>query len=405
MADETDASAPQATPEPVQEPADATPEPVPEPAAHVVASHAAGPRRSGWKTALTVIGLVIVVLGAGVGGVLYGRASAPGPDIIVTSEPVVEESAAAEPMPVGTTPTPAPINGPGRVDPSDAPLLPPAVLSAAPGLDDTATVATGYRLVNVGISGAQVAGVLAGALGATGRPVEEDGSWVVGSPGGPMLTVNDDPLFTWAFEDAAALASPVVGEQLEPATAIELTSALLGSIGVDVGSVDWQVDRYLGRTAVTAWQLVGRQRTELGWQVAFDPSGAVLRASGFSAGLEEVPGYPVLGAASAIARSASLPWSLLGAAPAGAPEASPSPPAPPITPLTRPGITVPVSKVTVTAATLGVAQYWQPDGGMLMLPSYELTGDDGSRWSLLAIEEPYVQFLDQPYPSADPSAG
>jgi hypothetical protein len=427
VADETDAAAPSATPDPAAESPDATPEAsaeettdatpeasaeettdaTPEPAVHVVASHAAGPRRSFWKPVLAVIGIVIVVIGAALGGVLYGRASAPGPDIIVTSEPVVEESAAVEPMPVGTLPMPesSAAGEANQSDPSGTLVVPPAILSAAPGLPDTATLASGYRLVNAGISGAQVAGVLAAALGAPGLPVEEDGSWVVGAPGGPMLTVIDDPLFTWTFEDTGVLASPAIGEQLEPATAIELTSALLGSIGVDVASVDWQVDRYFGRTAVTAWQLVSGQRTELGWQVALDPSGAVVQASGFSAGLEEVPGYPVLGAASAIARSSSQPWSLVGASPARVPEVAPSPSASPLTPLARPGISVPVSEVTVTEATLGLAQYWQPDGGMLMLPSYVLSGDDGSRWSLLAVEEPYVQFVDQPYPTADPAAG
>lgn len=414
MTDETDAAAPSATAdpalEPAQEPPVATPEPgqeptveSPEPAQHVVASHAAAPRRSAWKPVLAVIGVIVIVAGAAVGGVLYGRATAPGPDIIVTSEPVVEESAAVEPMPVGVVP--APVNGAGQSGSPDGPVVPPAILSAAPGLSDTATVASGYRLVNAGISGAQVAGVLASALGAAGQPVAEDGSWVVGAPGGPTLTVTDDPLFTWTFEDSAVLASPAIGEQLEPATAIELTSALLGSLGVDVASVDWQVDRYSGRTGVTAWQLVSGQRTELGWQVAFDPSGAVVQASGFSAGLEEVPGYPVLGAASAIARSASQPWSLVGATPARAPEATPSPSTSTLTPLALPGISVPVSEVTVTEATLGLAQYWQPDGGMLMLPSYALSGDDGSRWSLLAVDEPYVQFVDQPYPTADPTAG
>lgn len=410
MTDETDAAAPSATPDPAPEPPVATTDPVPEPpiatpepAAHVVASHAAGPRRSSWKPVLAVIGVIAIVAGAAVGGVLYGRATAPGPDIIVTPEPVVEESAAVEPMPVGALP--APVNGAGQSGSPDDAVVPPAILSAAPGLSDTATVASGYRLVNAGISGAQVAGVLASALGATGQPVAEDGSWVVGAPGGPTLTVTDDPLFTWTFEDSAVLASPAIGEQLEPATAIELTSALLGSIGVDVASVDWQVDRYSGRTGVTAWQLVSGQRTELGWQVAYDPSGAVVQASGFSAGLEEVPGYPVLGAASAIARSTSQPWSLVGATPARAPEATPSPSTSPLTPLALPGISVPVSEVTVTEATLGLAQYWQPDGGMLMLPSYALSGDDGSRWSLLAVDEPYVQFVDQPYPTADPTAG
>ena len=435
MADETDAAAPSATPDPIvedtstvtpepaeepvvvtpepaEEPVVVTPEPAeeplvvtPEPAPHVVASHAAAPRRSGWKVALAVIGIVVVVCGAALGGVLYGRASAPGPDIVVTPEPVVEESAAVEPMPVGTLPMPDSVNGAGQTDPSDDPAVPPAILSAAPGLSDIATVASGYRLVNAGISGAQVAGVLGAALGAAGQPVEQDGSWVVGSPGGPVLTVTDDPLFTWTFDDAGTIASPAAGEQLEPATAIELASALLGSIGVDVASVDWQVDRYFGRTAVTAWQLVSGQRTELGWQVAFDPSGAVVQASGFSAGLEEVPGYPVLGAASAIARSTSQPWSLVGATPARAPESVASPSASPLSPLALPGITVPVSEVAVTEAELGLAQYWQPDGGMLMLPSYVLSGDDGSRWSLLAVDEPYVQFVDQPYPTAAPAAG
>jgi hypothetical protein len=399
VADETDAAAPSTTPEPaVHE--------VPQHAVHEVAKHAAGRRRSAWTTALVVIAVVLVVCGAAVGGVLYGRASAPGPDIIVTPDPVVEESAATEPMPVGTLPMPqAPVAGAPSTEPSDAPVLPPAVLTAAPGLPDTTTVASGYRLVNAGISGAQVAGVLSTAFGASGQPVEEDGAWVVGAPGGPQLTVLDDPLFTWTFEDSAVRASPATGEQLEPATAIELTSALLGSIGIDVASVDWQVDRYFGRTAVTAWQLVGGQRTELGWQVAFDPSGAVVEASGFSAGLEEVPGYPVLGAASAVTRSGSLPWSLVAASPARAPEAVASPSASPLSPLARPGISVPVSEVTVTDAVLGLAQYWQPDGGMLMLPSYVLTGDDGSAWSLLAVDEPYVQFVDQPYPTADPAAG
>ena len=66
---------------------------------------------------------------------------------------------------------------------------------------------------------------------------------------------------------------------------------------------------------------------------------------------------------------------------------------------------MPVTEVTVTEAVLGLAQYWQPDGGMLMLPSYTLTGEDGSRWSLLAVDEPYVQFVDQPYPTAAPAAG
>ena len=104
---------------------------------------------------------------------------------------------------------------------------------------------------------------------------------------------------------------------------------------------------------MTAWQLVGGARTRLAWQVGFDPSGAVVQASGFSAGLEEVPGYPVVGAATrgrALAEPAVV--GLAGAtsdrgrrSESPTPSASPSrrPPAP-----DRPVMTVPVSEVTVS---------------------------------------------------------
>ena len=53
-------------------------------------------------------------------------------------------------------------------------------------------------------------------------------------------------------------------------------------------------------------------------------------------------------------------------------------------------------EIGVTDAELGLAQYWQPDGSVLMLPSYTVTGEDGSTWSVLAVEDEYVQFVDEP---------
>ena len=38
------------------------------------------------------------------------------------------------------------------------------------------------------------------------------------------------------------------------------------------------------------------------------------------------------------------------------------------------------------------------DGSILLLPSYILTGADGSTWSLLAVAESAVRFVTQPYP-------
>ncbi len=377
-------------------------------------AHARGGRSLWWTVAVVLLG-VVVAAGAAFAGVVYGRASAPGPDIVVQSEPVVEESPATEPMPVGPLPiSPSPVpsvvgTGPAALTVTAGAPAWPVVLAAGPGLSDDATSATGYRLVNAGISGAQVAAVLAQTFGSSGQPVEEGDSWVVGAAGTPTLTVRKDPLFTWSFEDPARLGSPAVGEQFEPATAIELTNALLGGIGVDTTTVDWRVDRFSDRTSVTAWQLVAGKRTDLSWRIVFAPDGSVLEASGFSAGIEVVPDYPVIGAVTAIERSRTSPWSALGASPvplAGLEQPTPEASASPGTPAqadgdaSRPVVAVPVTDVTVTGAELGLAQYWQPDGSVLMLPSYLLTGVDGSRWSLIAVDDPYVTFIDQPYPTA-----
>ena len=62
----------------------------------------------------------------------------------------------------------------------------------------------------------------------------------------------------------------------------------------------------------------------------------------------------------------------------------------------QPSLVVPVATIHVTAADLGLAQYWQSDGGMLILPSYVLTADDGSHWSIPAIADQYVRFVPPP---------
>ena len=49
--------------------------------------------------------------------------------------------------------------------------------------------------------------------------------------------------------------------------------------------------------------------------------------------------------------------------------------------------------MTADSADLGVAQYWQPDGSLLILPAYVITASDGSRWSVLAIDGSYVDFV------------
>ena len=228
---------------------------------------------------------------------------------------------------------------------------------------------------------------------------------------GAGVIVTDDPLFTWTFVDPVATAAATSGPAIAQERAQELASALLSRVGVYVANVDWQVDRFFDVTEVTAWQVVSGARTQLSWTAVFGDQGAVVSASGFAAGIEEVPGYPVVGAATAVRRAALPTWAVLGPTPivSSSDEAPPNgTPAPTATSAVgsdgRPSLRVEMSDILVTEAELGLAQFRQPDGDLLILPAYVLTGDDGSRWSLIAVTGDDVNFVDLPYPTADPVA-
>ncbi len=364
-------------------------------------SHAA-PHRSVWPTILTIAGVLIALVAVGAGGVYVGRMTASTPNVVVPTDSASavegDVNVASPYMPVGPLPVPAP--GTFVVTTARVPTTTwPVVLNDVGQLADDAGTAPGYRLVNAGISGAQVASILASTFGATGSVTTTDTGWSVGQTGEPMVTVTSDPLFSWTYEDPASLALAPAGDPLDPAEAISATTDALAGIGVDIATVEYQVDFADGRTGVSAWQLVGDQRTQLGWRLVFDTDGAILAASGFSSGLQGVPDYPIVGAATAVQRSQQSPWTALPASPvASAPGAPAEEVVPQPDPTGRPTFDLPMSTVDVTSAELGLAQYWQPDGSILLLPSYILTGADGSTWSLLALADSAVSFTDMPFP-------
>lgn len=367
-------------------------------------SHAA-PRRSAWPTVLTIAGIVVALGAVGAGGVYVGRMTASTTTAVVPSDPAAaEQTGASAPMAVGPLPVPAP--GTFLVTTARVPTSTwPVVLTAAEALPDDIGTAPGYRLVNAGISGGQVASILATTFGATGSVVEADGTWTVGEDGEPQVVVTSDSLFSWSFADPAALALPATEPALDPADAISATTEALAGIGVDISTVEYAVDTTDGRTGVSAWQLVGEQRTQLGWRLVFDSDGSILAASGFSSGLEGVPDYPVVGAATAVSRSQQSPWTALPASPITGPVDTTGAATPSAAATGVPTVDVPMSTVSVVSAELGLAQYWQPDGSVLLLPSYILTGVDGSTWSLLAVADAAVTFVDQPFPSTGLASG
>ena len=361
-------------------------------------SHAA-PRRSTWPLVFTTVGVILALIAVGAAGVYVGRETAPAPSVVVQNEATATETAASPSMAVGPLPVPAP--GTFLITTARVPTATwPVMLNSTASLPDDAGTAPGYRLVNAGISGAQVAGILSTSFGASGSAVETDTGWEVGNADEPHVTVKRDPLFSWLYEDPAALALPPVDPPLDPAEAISGSTDALAGIGVDISTVEYDISTVDGRTGVNAWQMVGEQRTQLGWSLTFDTDGTILRASGFSSGLEGVPDYPVVGAATAIARSQQSPWTALPASPITGPtDGTEDAPVPAPNASGVPAVDVPMSTVDVTSAELGLAQYWQPDGSILLLPSYILTGADGSTWSLLAVAETAVSFVNQPFPA------
>jgi hypothetical protein len=47
-----------------------------------------------------------------------------------------------------------------------------------------------------------------------------------------------------------------------------------------------------------------------------------------------------------------------------------------------------------TGAELSLAQYWQPDGTLLILPAYRVTtADDRGTWAIIAVSQTAVEFV------------
>ncbi len=338
------------------------------------------------RTRVAVAGILALAILIGIGAIGWGlgRASAPEPPIVVAAGPAATAAPPLDSLPIAlSSPTSSPV---------DAPL--PVLLFAAPGLPDSPTTASGYRVTRAGVDPLALASQLARAFGIQDDPRSSTTQVVVGDD--PDVTVNLNPLVTWEFADTRAASSAPPGKLPTRQQAIDVASTLLGKLGVDLANVDWQVDRVDQGVRATAWQLVAGQRTSLSWTITIGRSGSVVAATGFAAGLQEVPGYTVVGAAFAVRRSGIAPWTALPPVPV---VAAPSPATSP-TSRTDGRLQVPTQQVVVTDALLGLGQYAQPDGSVLILPSYLLTGADGSSWSILAISGTEVSFGPDPTPSA-----
>ena len=388
------------------------------------------PRKRGGRRALIAGGCVVALGAVAVGGAIVGRATTPQSQ----SAPSVSEPA-NEPgsVPMGM----ANGSGPQAEDTkvASSSMIWPGfntVFTPGKGLLNKSGTASGYTVDDTGIDRAALAAELAAIFGVAGDPVKNDYGWSVGSTDGstPTIYVSEDSSASWSYNNPAAYGTPIpmpadasvsndmsgsssgaVDGSAGPAPTVSPAPSkkdaeawatdIFTRLGVPLDQVDWQFDSYDPFTTATAWLTIDGERTQLQWSIGFFGDGEISSAYGFSAGLVEIPGYAIIGVKDAIARLNQPGWSALQPAmisngdvtiayedqPATQPTLPPNP-----TYLGRPALGVTITVATITKSELGLAQYWQPDGTILLLPAYLISDKDDHQWSMLAVDDAYVAF-------------
>lgn len=412
------------------------------------------PRSARGRRALIAGGCVVALGAAVVGGAIIGRNTTP-----QTQEAAVATMPANEPgtVPMGMSNGSAPQASDTKIA-ANSMIWPGfnTVFTAGKGLPNKSGTASGYTVDDTGIDRAALAAELAKTFGVSGDPVKNDYGWSVGpvDGSGPTIYVNDDSSASWSYNNPAAYGVPTpiaMGSGTTPVTSdggvagtagqpAPVAGAADGStdptptvspapskkdakawatdiftrLGVPLAKVDWQIDSYDPFTTATAWLTIDGDRTQLQWSITFFGDGEISNAYGFAAGLVEIPSYSIIGVKDALARLNQPGWSALQPAmistgdvtiavdnqPAAQPTMPPNPRY-----QGRPALGVTITVATITKAELGLAQYWQPDGTILLLPAYLISDKDGHQWSMLAVDDAYVAFTqvapnDGPMPMA-----
>lgn len=428
-------------------------------------------RRRRWPyVAGAVAAGVCLLAGTAVAGAAVGRSTAPQADAIAAapapavaeSLPVIGAAPISPQMPaVGGSAANTPLGAPQAMSASGVPA--DAKMSVYPGWGSTFTAdptlpnepgtAAGYRLVSDGVNPVALARQLAAAFGVQGEPREQDGSVIVGPDdgSGPMIWVSSDSLVSWSYSDptqnpydCGVVPEPMPAESAPdsssgdavsgaPATkeckpadkpmsqqdAVRAARKLLASAGVTEDpaagiDIEWEAGSDDYTAWATAWQRVNGNRTQLSWNFTFGAK-APLWASGFAAGLEQVPAYPIVGAYAAVMRSQDPRYAAFGPTPldfggvmpmaetrggavssdSGAVSGDPAPTPKPTGDPTK--VQLWWDPITVTGAEPTLAQYWQPDGTLLLLPAYKLTtADDRGTWAVIAVGDSAIDWIEPP---------
>lgn len=409
-------------------------------------------RRRGIAVGVAAAG-VAVVAGVGLAGVALGRASVPEPDIVAAVAPdeipVVGEASPPIPVVAGQPGAGMAAETGAAAATDKAMAIYPgygAAIIPGPDLADEPGTARGFRLDGSDVDVEALARQLAVTFDVDGSPTRQDYGWSVGSTDGtgPSIWIGDDATVSWSFSDprqdpwscgvepepapepmpadgssdgsgVADVAQPCDPEvqPIEQRDALREARKILASLGVTEASVEgvdleWETGGDDYTTWVTAWQRIDGQRTQLSWSFTFAGED-VAWANGFAAGLEQVPSYPIVGARTAVTRSTDPRFSSFGPTPldfgiavpmaearddaVSSTDVTASPSAAPAGDPRR--VQVWWDPMTAVSAELSLAQYWQPDGTLLILPAYRVTtADDRGTWAIIAVAETAVDFVE-----------
>lgn len=319
----------------------------------------------------------------------------------------------------------------------------------ASGLSDQGTTLHAWALDAASAFTEQTIAAAAAALGIAGTPQLVDGSWVVGPNDGIGPTAQMYPDGTasinywdptkdvWncpvtydgeesskASGDTGTAVEPPVPDPCQPRdlgpapqgdAAKAVLRDLLTAMGQDPAGYELVVENYGDESQdyayVTAYQVLNDQRTGLSWSTTLTGAG-VASLYGSTAPLVDMGEYQVVSPVEAVARlgdprfGAGYGGPLYyaareggGVADAGTSDtqvapAPDEPGAPTVPPTAAAGsrISWPVAQATIVSARLGLAQQWQPDGSVVLVPTYELTSDEGAVWSVIAVADAHLDF-------------
>lgn len=413
-------------------------------------------RRTPWVVG-GVAAAVVLLAGVALAGVAIGRVTAPAPDPVAAAPveegiPVVGAPSPQLPTVAGQGANPNSESLPGSPAKvsglaADASMIYPGygvTLLPADDLVDVPGTAVGYRLDASDVDPEALAEQLAAVFGVSGAPVRQDYGWAVGpvDGSGPAIWIGDDGMVSWSYSDPtrdpwacaggvtpepapadgassdgassdSGSVEPGAPESCKPAVepiserdAVRAARKVLNGLGVSDDpaagiDIEWEASSDDYTTSVTAWQRVEGQRTQLAWSFTFAGE-QIAWANGFAAGLEAIPAYPIVGAKTAVLRSSDPKYASFGPTPldgviameADAGTATSSSSTPSVRTSNPERVQVWWDPATVTSAEQTLAQYWQPDGTLLILPAYRLTtADDRGTWAVIAVAETAVEFV------------